>query len=62
MKILIESPNRVKLVPDTDHEKEALEGLWKTVIRCDANSKVLCPIGSYVAADDDGAEFVIQDQ
>jgi hypothetical protein len=62
MKILIESPTRIKMVPDSEHEKESLESLWKLIIRCDEDSKVLCPIGSYVASIDDGANFVIQDQ
>ena len=62
MKISIESPTRIKLIPETEHEKESLEGLWKTIIRCDEDSKVLCPIGAYVASQHDGASFVIQDQ
>jgi len=62
MQILIESPTRIKMIPEAEHEKENLEALWKLVIRCDEDSKVLCPIGAYVAATDDGASFVIQDQ
>jgi hypothetical protein len=50
------------MVPDSEHEKESLESLWKLIIRCDEDSKVLCPIGSYVASIDDEANFVIQDQ
>jgi hypothetical protein len=62
MKITIESPTRIKMIPESDHEKEGLDALWKAVIRCDTDSKVLCPIGSYIPATDDGANFVIQDQ
>lgn len=62
MQILIESPTRIKMVPEAEHEKENLEALWKLIIRCDRDSKVLCPIGAYVASEDDGASFVIQDQ
>ena len=62
MKISIESPNRIKMIPETEHEKDGLEALWKLVIRCDEDSKVLCPIGSYVASTDDGASFAVQDQ
>ncbi len=62
MKIVMEGPNSVKLIPDGEHEKEALEALWKVVIRCDEDSKVLCPIGAYVPSRDDGAQFAIQDQ
>ncbi len=62
MKILIESPTRIKMVPEAEHEKDSLEALWKLVIRCDADSKVLCPIGAYIPSQDDGASFTIQDQ
>ena len=61
MKITIESPTRIKMIPETDHEKESLDALWKALIRCDADSKVLCPIGAYIPSTDDGANFVIQD-
>ena len=62
MKISIESPKRIKLIPEAEHEKESLEALWKLIIRCNKDSKVLCPIGEYLASEDDGASFVIQDQ
>jgi hypothetical protein len=62
MKISIESPTRIKMIPESEHEKESLEALWKIVIRCDTDSKVLCPIGSYIPSKDDGANFTIQDQ
>ena len=61
MEISIESPTRIKLIPESEHEKKSLEALWKIIIRCDQDSKVLCPIGAYVAAKDDGANFTIQD-
>ena len=62
MKISIESPTRIKMIPESEHEKESLDSLWKTIIRCDEDSKVLCPIGAYLPATDDGASFAIQDQ
>ena len=62
MKISIESPTRIKMIPESEHEKESLEALWKLVVRCDEDSKVLCPIGAYIPSEDDGASFVIQDQ
>lgn len=62
MKISIESPTRIKMIPETEHEKESLDSLWKTIVRCDQDSKVLCPIGAYIPATDDGASFAIQDQ
>ena len=46
MKISIESPTRIKMIPENEHEKESLDALWKLVIRCDKDSKVLCPIGA----------------
>lgn len=62
MKLSLESGTTVKFIPETEHEKENLEALWKILIRCDEDSKVLCPIGAYVAFKDDGALFTIQDQ
>jgi len=62
MKISIESPIRIKMIPESEHEQDGLEALWKLVIRCDEDSKVLCPIGEYMPSEDDGANFVIQDQ
>jgi hypothetical protein len=62
MKVSIESPTRVKMIPESDHEKESLDALWKTIVRCDEDSKVLCPIGAYLPATDHGASFAIQDQ
>ena len=62
MKISMESETRIKIIPESEHEKESLDALWKLVIRCDKDSKVLCPIGFYIPSTDDGANFVIQDQ
>ena len=62
MKISIESPTRIKMIPEAEHEQQSLDALWKLVIRCDADSKVLCPIGAYMPSEDEGASFVIQDQ
>ena len=62
MKISIESPNRIKMIPESEHEKESLDSLWKTIVCCDEDGKVLCPIGAYIPSTDDGANFAIQDQ
>ena len=62
MKISFESPTTVKMIPENEHEQESLDALWKLVIRCDEQSKVLCPIGAYIPGTDDGASFVVQDQ
>ena len=62
MKISFESQTRIKMIPETEDEKENLASLWNAVIRCDEESKVLCPIGMYIASEGDGASFLIQDQ
>lgn len=62
MKISIESQSRIKMIPETEHEKESLEALWKILIRCEKESKILCPIGEYIPSKNDGANFVIQEQ
>ena len=62
MKISIESDIRIKLIPESEHEQENLETLWRLIIRCDEDSKVLCPIGAYIPSEHDGANFAIQDQ
>lgn len=62
MKITIESPTIVKMIPETEHEEQQLDALWKMVIRCDTDSKVLCPVGEYIIGKENGASFAIQDQ
>ena len=62
MKIRMASAERVEFIPETDHEREALTGLWELGIGCDEDSKVLCPVGEYLAHEDEGAEFIVQDQ
>ena len=62
MKISFDSPSVVKMIPENEHEQEGLDALWKLVIRCDEQSKVLCPIGSYLPQTDEGASFAVQDQ
>jgi len=62
MKITIESPTIIKMTPETEHEAQQLDALWKMVIRCDIDSKVLCPVGEYIPGIDKGASFTIQDQ
>jgi len=52
----------MKLIPETQNEREGLDALWKLVIRCDADSKVLCPVGSYISGQDEGVHFVIEDR
>jgi len=54
--------SQVKMIPEADHEKENLDALWKLVIRCDEDSKVLCPVGQYLPNEDEAACFIIQDQ
>ena len=62
MRITLEGPTTVKMIPETQQEKQCLDALWKVIIRCDEDSKVLCPIGEYLPDKSDGAFFTIQDQ
>jgi hypothetical protein len=62
MKITLTGPQSIQLIPETPHECEGLDALWKLVIRCDADSQVLCPVGRYIAGQDEGAHFVIEDR
>ena len=62
MKISIESAQRITMTPETDQEKADLDALWKVIIRCDEDSKVLCPIGAYQPEENESASFAIQDQ
>ena len=62
MRISIESSQRITMTPETDQEKADLDALWKVIIRCDEDSKVLCPIGAYTPAEHKSASFAIQDQ
>ena len=62
MKISIQGTSVIKLIPETEHEKQNLDTLWKILIRCDEDSKVLCPIGEYIPYKQEGAQFAIQDQ
>jgi hypothetical protein len=62
MKISIEGPETIKFYPETVHEKENLDALWKVLIRCDEDSKVLCPVGEYRTSKHDNAQFAVQDQ
>ncbi len=61
MKFAVEG-SQVKLIPETDHERDGLDALWKLVIRCDEDSKVLCPVGEYLPRESEAACFIIQDQ
>ena len=61
MKISIEGPETIKLYPESEHERENLDALWQIIIRCDRDSKVLCPVGEYVPSRHESAQFVIQD-
>jgi hypothetical protein len=62
MRISIESAQRITMTPENDREKADLDALWKAIIRCDEDSKVLCPIGAYSPEEHENASFVIQDQ
>jgi hypothetical protein len=49
MRISIESESRIKLIPKSKHVKESVDALWSLVIRCDKDSKMLCPISFLLA-------------
>ncbi len=59
MRIGVEG-GQIKFVPESDQEKQDLNDLWQLVIRCDADSRVLCPVGSYLPDQDEAASFIIQ--
>jgi len=61
MKIRIEA-SQVLLQPENEEETGQLDALWKLVLRCDADSLVLCPVGSYVPGTDEAASFLVQEQ
>jgi hypothetical protein len=61
MKLVVEG-SLVKMIPETDHEDANLNALWQILVRCDADSKVLCPVGQYVPGQGDTAAFAVQDQ
>jgi len=60
MQLTVEG-SQIKMIPETEHEKENLDALWKLLIRCDQDSKHLCPVGEYLPDRDGAACFVIQD-
>lgn len=62
MKITLEGSETIKFVPENEHEEKGLDALWKLVIRCDEDSKILSPIGNYMPGTDEGAYFQIEDR
>ena len=62
MRIMIESSQRITMTPETEQERAELDDLWKAIIRCNEDSKILCPIGVYTATEHEKASFVIKDQ
>ena len=61
MKIRIEA-SQIKFQPEGEEETKDLNALWQLVLRCDADSLVLCPVGSYVPGVDEAASFLVQEQ
>ncbi len=51
---------QIKSVPESDQEKKDLNDQWQLIIRCDADSRVLCPVGSYMPGEAEAASFIIQ--
>jgi hypothetical protein len=59
MKIKVEK-NLVEMVPETDQETKELEALWNTIVDCVKFNKKLTPIGEYVPAKSNLAQFAIE--
>lgn len=60
MKINIEK-NLVEFTPESDDETKALSGLWDKIVDCVKFNKKLVPIGEYVPAKENKAQFAVED-
>ena len=60
MQIKIEK-NLVEFTPESDEETKALSGLWDTIVDCVKFNKKLVPIGEYVPAKENKAQFSIEE-
>ena len=60
MKITFEK-NLVEFTPESDEETKALSGLWDTIVDCAKFNKKLVPIGEYVPAKENKAQFTIEE-
>lgn len=52
--------NRVALAPETPEERVLLTAVWRTLIDCNGFARQLTPIGEYVPAKGNQAQFVIE--
>lgn len=59
MKIRMDK-NVVDLLPETAEETASMEILWRKIIDCAGDSKVLAPIGEYVPSKKNQLSFVIE--
>ncbi|OKY73884.1 MAG: hypothetical protein BM485_16545 [Desulfobulbaceae bacterium DB1] len=59
MKIIIEK-NIVELVPENKEETSSLTSLWRIMIDCMGENKMLNPIGEYIPEKKNLARFVIE--
>jgi hypothetical protein len=59
MKITFDK-NVVDFIPETEAETANMEVLWRKIIDCVGDSKVLAPIGEYVPIKNNQLSFVIE--
>jgi hypothetical protein len=59
MKIDIEN-TLVRMTPENNLEKEALNNLWRTLIHCVTSNKKLVPVGEYLPGVKEVAVFNIE--
>lgn len=52
--------NVVDFIPETEAETANMEVLWRKIIDCTGDSKVLAPIGEYVPLKKNQLSFVIE--
>lgn len=59
MKITLEK-NVVDFIPETAAETASMEVLWRKIIDCAGDSKILAPIGEYIPTKKNQLSFVIE--
>lgn len=59
MKIELEG-TLIRMIPESDKEKEALNQLWTVIIGCVAEGKRLVPVGEYIPGVKEVATFNIE--
>ena len=52
--------NTVEFTPEADYEKTMLEGLWRMLVDCSRFNQKLVPVGEYVPAKSNTAQFAVE--